>query len=123
MYQIRPPDSQSSRQSSDGCLDTALVGVTVNANLKDFFIPNAFTPNNDGKNDMFKVYGTSINKRICEYLTNGVDLLFETKNAQSGWDGNYNGHPQQTGVYIYVIQVIFSDNTSIIRKGTFNLIR
>ena len=50
-------------------------------------------------------------------------LLFETKNAQSGWDGNYNGHPQQTGVYIYVVQVVFSDNTSITRKGTFNLIR
>jgi gliding motility-associated-like protein len=110
-------------QDINGCLDTATIAITVNANLKDFFIPNSFTPNNDGKNDVFKVYGSSIREMHMSIFNQWGQQIFETRNAQSGWDGNYNGHPQQTGVYVYLIQVVFSDNSSITRKGTVNLIR
>jgi gliding motility-associated-like protein len=109
--------------SSGGCLDTANIAVTVNANLKDFFIPNSFTPNNDGRNDIFRIYGSSIKQMDMRIFNQWGELIFETKNVQSGWDGNYNGHPQQTGIYVYLIQVTFSDNSTIIRKGTIDLIR
>ena len=50
-------------------------------------------------------------------------LLFESKDLQKGWDGNANGNPQPTGVFVYLVRVVFNDNTVITKKGTVNLIR
>jgi gliding motility-associated-like protein len=110
-------------RSNQGCLDTAYTKVTVNPNTRDFFIPNAFTPNNDGKNDVFKVYGSSIKEINMRVFNQWGQLLFETKDQQRGWDGYYGGHPQPTGVYVYVAKIIFYDNTVHTGKGTINLIR
>jgi gliding motility-associated-like protein len=110
-------------QSTDGCLDTATLFVNVEANLGDFFIPNAFTPNNDGNNDIFKVYGSSIRELTMRVYDQWGELIFETKNAQNGWDGTWKGRPEAVGVYVYVAQVTFYNNVQIKRKGTVNLIR
>jgi gliding motility-associated-like protein len=95
----------------------------VEANLGDFFIPNAFTPNNDGNNDIFKVYGSSIRELTMRVYNQWGELIFETKNAQNGWDGTWKGRPEAVGVYVYVAQVTFYNNVQIKRKGTVNLIR
>jgi gliding motility-associated-like protein len=110
-------------QSTDGCLDTATLFVNVEANLGDFFIPNAFSPNNDGNNDIFKIYGSSIKELTMRVYNQWGELIFETKNAQNGWDGTWKGRPQSVGVYVYVAQVTFYNNVVIKRKGTINLIR
>jgi len=110
-------------RSNEGCLDTAYTTVTVNTNTGDFFIPNAFTPNNDGKNDVFKVYGSSIKEITMRVFNQWGQLIFETKDMQKGWDGNYNGHIQPIGVYVYAVKVVFYNNTVYTRKGTINLIR
>lgn len=110
-------------RSDKGCLDTAYAKVTINPNTKDFFIPNAFTPNNDGRNDVFKVYGSSVKELTMSIFNQWGQLLFETKDKQRGWDGNYGGHLQPTGVYVYVTKVVFYDNTVYTGKGTINLIR
>jgi gliding motility-associated-like protein len=110
-------------QSTDGCLDTATFNLLVDANLKDFFIPNSFSPNNDGNNDIFKVYGTSVKEVIMRVYNQWGELVFESENAQSGWDGTWKGRPQAVGVYVYVAKVTFYNNVTIKRKGTINLIR
>ena len=110
-------------QSTTGCLDTATLSIIVDANLKDFFIPNSFSPNNDGNNDIFKVYGTSVKEVILRVYNQWGQLIFETENAQGGWDGTWNGRPQEVGVYVYVAKVTFYNNVTIKRKGTINLIR
>ena len=110
-------------QSIDGCLDTASLFVTVDPNLKDFFIPNSFSPNGDGNNDIFKLYGSSVRDINMRVYNQWGELIFETTNAQNGWDGTWKGRPQAVGVYVYVAKVTFYNNTSIMRKGTINLIR
>jgi gliding motility-associated-like protein len=110
-------------QSSGGCLDTATLNIVVDPNLKDFFIPNSFSPNNDGNNDIFKVYGTSVKEVIMRVYNQWGELVFESENESIGWDGTWNGRPQAVGVYVYVAKVTFYNNVSIKRKGTINLIR
>ena len=110
-------------QSTDGCLDTATLFVTVDPNLKDFFIPNAFSPNGDGNNDVLKVYGSSVRDVVMRIYNQWGELIFETKDVNKGWDGTWKGRPQAVGVYVYVAQVTFYNNATMKRKGTVNLIR
>ncbi len=108
-------------KSEDGCLDTANVKTAVDN--KDFFIPNAFTPNNDGKNDLFKIYGTSVmGAEIKIYNQWGV-MLYETKDNNKGWDGTHKNKPQPIGMYLYVVKVRLLNEDTFIKKGTIRLIR
>ncbi|HEX5024112.1 MAG TPA: gliding motility-associated C-terminal domain-containing protein, partial [Agriterribacter sp.] len=108
-------------KSEDGCLDTANVKTAVDNT--DFFIPNAFTPNNDGKNDAFKIYGSSvIGAEIKIYNQWGV-MLYETKDNDQGWNGTYKNNPQPVGMYLYVVKVRLSNEDTFIKKGTIRLIR
>ncbi len=110
-------------QSSQGCIDTAVYVVQVNANTGDFFIPNAFTPNKDGKNDVWKIYGSSIRQLEIKVFSQWGQLVFSSKDPQGSWDGNYGGKPAPVGPYIYVVKVVFTDGKSLTRKGTISLIR
>jgi len=109
--------------STDGCLDTASVTINIGINKKDFYIPNTFTPNGDGRNDIFRAYGSSIKDIDLRVYTQWGGLLFESRDLFKGWDGNFNGNPQPTGVFVYLVRVVFNDNTVITKKGTVNLIR
>ena len=110
-------------QSADGCMDTATIKIMVDPNLKDFFIPNAFTPNGDGKNDVFRVYGSSIKELHMMIFNTWGQKIFESSDLEKGWDGMFNNHLQQLGAYIYVVKATFYNGTVYTKKGTFNLIR
>jgi gliding motility-associated-like protein len=109
--------------SEQGCRDTTSVRVIVSGNAKDLFIPNAFTPNNDGKNDVFKVYGSTVKQADIRIYSQWGALLFETNDNTKGWDGKSKGVPQPVGMYMYVIKVRTDTEDTFIRKGTINLIR
>ncbi len=110
-------------QSADGCRDTASVFVTVNDNTKELFIPNAFTPNNDGKNDIFKVYGTSVKSVEISVYNQWGNLMIQTRDNNRGWDGTYKGKQQPVGIYLYAIKIQLYNNGTIIRNGTISLVR
>jgi gliding motility-associated-like protein len=110
-------------RSADGCLDTATIYIELEPGGKDFFIPNAFTPNNDGKNDSFKPYGSSIKSIELRVFNQWGELVYETKDKNKGWDGMFKGKAQPVGVYPYGIKVTFLDNTTTTRRGTVNLVR
>ena len=110
-------------RSADGCLDTATLLIELEPGGKDFFIPNAFTPNNDGKNDTFKPYGSSIKSIELRVFNQWGELVYETKDKTRGWDGTFKGKAQPVGVYPYGIKVTFLDNTTSMRRGTVNLVR
>jgi trimeric autotransporter adhesin len=87
------------------------------------FFPNTFTPNNNSVDDVFKVESNVIQSmRLMVYNQWGIKV-FETTNVKEGWDGTYQGKPQPVGVYIYVASIRLTDNTTVTKKGAFNLLR
>lgn len=90
-------------------------------------IPNAFTPNGDGRNDVFGVKGISRVDYMAIYNRFG-NKMFERRNfvpadASSKWDGTFNGIPQPTESYVYVIQVHCPTGEAFVKKGTVTLVR
>ncbi|MNT82805.1 hypothetical protein D3C72_2225850 [compost metagenome] len=91
-------------------------------------MPNAFTPNGDGRNDVFvpklrldRAYSTSEFRVYNRY----GQVVHSTANMNSGWDGtsNVNGKPLEQGVYWYSIAIIFLDGTVKKFAGEVTLIR
>ena len=76
--------------------------INVNANTCDVYIPSAFTPNKDGKNDVFKAFnGEGLNSFLLLIYNRWGQKVFETNNPSQSWDGNFNGQPQAIGVYVW----------------------
>ena len=103
------------------------VRVKVHVNVIDYsnvFVPNAFTPNNDSKNDVLriKVYGKIIIDGFTIYNRWGEQVFF-TADVNKGWDGNKNGLPLPTSTYTWFIQGYDIDGTPLNLKGTVTLIR
>lgn len=88
----------------------------------EIFIPNAFTPNGDGKNDNFKPEGTTISAIDMKVFNQWGELIYQT-NQLTGWNGTYNGELQPTGVYTYTVKITLNNKTELIRKGAINLLR
>lgn len=104
------------------CTATAKLHVAV-LEPEPVYVPNAFTPNGDGNNDMFMVYGQDIKTASLKVFNRWGELVFESNNQFSGWDGTYKGQPAPTSVYTYVAEITYLNNTATDRKGTVNLIR
>ncbi|WP_316804689.1 putative Ig domain-containing protein [Pedobacter nototheniae] len=98
-------------------------GKATNPLGNTVYIPNAFTPNNDGKNDVFLIYGTAIASAKMYVYTQWGQLIFQSNSVSNGWDGTYKGVNQTSGVYVYMVEVTFNDGTTSVQKGTITLIR
>jgi len=97
--------------------------ITVLPSSGNVFIPNTFTPNNDGLNDFFYVYGNGIKSVQLRVFNQWGQLIFDAKDASLKWDGTYKGKKQPVGVYVYVAKVLLLDGKEINSKGAINLIR
>ncbi len=83
----------------------------------------AFSPNGDGKNDVWKVQGRCIKEIEVRIYNRWGEKVYESYNAQESWDGTYRGKPLDTDVYVYVINVTMQDGTTKIIKGDITLLR
>jgi len=103
---------------------TASASVAV-SNCEDCIcdIPNAFTPNTDGENDILYVLGSGFSDlEFIIYDRLGVQL-FISHSQSYGWDGKYLGAPQKNEVYIYVIRAKCNNGDKIFKKGNVTLLR
>ncbi|HRO18463.1 MAG TPA: gliding motility-associated C-terminal domain-containing protein, partial [Ferruginibacter sp.] len=105
------------------CLSAASQPLTGTAGGDDLYIPNAFTPNGDGLNDVMQVYGRSIESLKFVVFNQWGEKIHESTNPANVWDGRHRGQIQPSGVYIYVCEIILRDGTKQIKKGSINLIR
>lgn len=89
------------------------------------FIPNAFTPNNDGNNDVFTIGINNIEQGEMAIYSQWGELIFQSGNLADGWDGRVRdtGRLAPEGVYVYRIVLDGFEGTELVRSGTITLIR
>lgn len=85
-------------------------------------LPTAFSPNGDGKNDIFQVRGSGIKKIDLKIFNRFGQLVFETQDLSTGWDGTFNGHGSAADVYGYILIATYDGYNRII-KGNVTLLR
>ena len=88
------------------CKDTVMDTVIVYPDY-NFYAPNAFTPNNDGKNDFFipKAIGIDVAEFEMFIFDRWGDLIFVTQNPKNPWDGKIDGTPVKEDVYVWVVNL------------------
>ncbi len=113
----------------NGCLSKKAIEIEVDRTL-DVFIPNAFSPNDDGFNDLFTIFsGASISKiNYLKIFDRWGELVFEEENllpntSSTGWDGRFKNKKMLDGVYVYVVEVERIDGSTQSLSGELSLIR
>jgi hypothetical protein len=107
-----------------GCYGENSVTIIVFKTQPDIFVPSAFTPNGDNKNDVIHAMPVGIKKFEYFNIYNRYgQLLFTTPDPEKGWDGLLNGFKQPSGTYIYMARGISYQDKAVFRKGTIVLIR
>jgi len=115
--------------SIDDCSTEASVKVTVDK-TRSVYIPNAFSPNNDGINDEFTVFGGNEIEEVTslKIFSRWGNLVYELNNFQpndlsSGWDGIFRGKALNPSVFVFIAEIKFIDGVSIPYKGDIVLLR
>lgn len=107
----------------NGCFSTDDVFVKVYAN-NDVLVPNSFTPNGDGVNDILKPLGFGLKKIEYFRIYNRYgQLVFETRELDKGWDGTFNGKQQPSGTYTFMVSAVNYRNRVVEKAGTVLIIR
>ena len=97
--------------------------VTVRPNYS-FFVPNAFSPNNDGLNDVFRTYTSGVKEFELFLFDSYGKMVFNSSDVRDSWDGTYDGKPAPQGIYVYqVVMVKDMDIVVFSENGAFTLIR
>lgn len=109
--------------TSTGCVtvDTQMVKVIKGV---DIYVPNAFTPNGDGMNELLRP--TLMGVKELQYFrvyNRWGQLVFETKTKREGWNGRINGSPQPTQVVVWEVQALGVDAKVYTQRGTSVLVR
>ncbi|MEC5142336.1 PKD domain-containing protein [Chitinophaga sp. 212800010-3] len=127
---IRRPMTYSITATNQyGCTKTALVNIGLVCNTDVLFLPNTFSPNGDGQNDIFYPRGRGIRQIKSFRIFNrwGQEVFhregINIDDISAGWNGNFNGKPQNADVYIYFIEAYCDTNEFFQLKGNVTLLR
>jgi gliding motility-associated-like protein len=116
--------------NTDGCTDTLTIPALVKTtNRGEVLLPNAFTPSisgpgaGTGRNDIFKPLYRGVTEYQMLIFNRWGELLFETRDLETGWDGYYKGRLCPQDVYVYKIKATLSNGDVITRMGDIHLLR
>lgn len=111
-------------KNNDGCTGIDTILVFPKDCLKDFFMPTAFTPNNDGKNDAIKpILPGNVKQYRFNIYNRWGQLIFQTTDLSKRWDGTYKGLNQNGNIFVWMCTYQFENEPPQNKKGTFVLIR
>lgn len=109
---------------NNGCSNTDTIIINKKDCLQGIFVPTAFSPNNDGSNDLFKplIFGNVLNYHFVIYNRFGQSV-FASSELNKGWDGTIKGIPQNGNVFVWMCTYQLSGEAEITKKGTVILVR
>lgn len=113
-------------ENSNGCLSLPSNKVTTQivCNTTGIYIPDIFTPNGDGVNDLIKPVCVGIsNFKYFKIYNRWGNILFESNDPNKGWDGKFRGQLQPADSYIWLVEGVDSNGKEIRKTGTLNLIK
>ncbi len=115
-------------KDSNNCIDSSCVTVSVEIpcpSNKDLAVPNAFSPNGDGNNDIMilKGWGECITEFTFIIYDRWGEKVFESTDPYKTWDGTFRGQALDPAVFVYFINATFSKGEKLVRKGNISLIR
>lgn len=124
-YHVTGPGNYSVKVTDkNGCTGRASIKLTLSDCIKGMFMPQAFTPDNNGLNDRIKpiIYGDI---KVYHFLivNRYGEKVFETTDPKSYWDGNYKGKKQQEGTYVWKCMYQIGNMRKQDETGTFILLR
>jgi gliding motility-associated-like protein len=110
--------------TDEGCVDLVRNSIEVEPDFM-FYIPNTFTPDSDGKNDVFRPYGDGVKWESFEMTiyNRWGEQIFYTRDVAAGWDGRYKGADVEVGVYVYVITIQDTESELHSYRGNLNVVR
>jgi gliding motility-associated-like protein len=108
--------------AANGCTVTKMISVRVEDNF-EIFIPDIFSPNGDGQNDILYVRGLGIKEMSFKLFNRIGEKIFETNDITKGWDGCYKGTALNNAVFVYVLTATRLDGSKINKHGDVTLIR
>lgn len=112
-----------------GCITRDEVSIFVFCANSNLFMPNTFSPNGDGNNDVFYPRGKGLfTIKTLRVFNRWGEVVFERTNfgandSVKGWDGTFKGKPASQDVYVYTVEVICENNTVLTYNGNVALIR
>jgi len=108
----------------DGCSVTKGIDIAIAEHCCVLSMPNAFSPNSDGLNDVFRPVGKHFNIESFQIFNRWGQLIYTGYNQSSGWNGSYKGKVQDAGTYFYEIRYrCTSANETWSKKGDVTLVR
>jgi len=112
------------RAIAEGCFDTDTINVKVYKIDAGLYVPNAFTPGNDGINDVFRPLPVGM-KSITYFrvYNRWGQLMYAATQTEKGWDGTLHGKPQDPGVYVWIAEGRDYLDRKIAKKGSVVLIK
>ncbi|MGN6803745.1 MAG: PKD domain-containing protein [Ginsengibacter sp.] len=116
-------------KNAGGCMAEDKVSVFATCNNSNIFVPNTFSPNGDGANDIFYPRGSGVFRILdLKVFNRWGQVVFEKANfnandASAGWDGTFKGKQLAPDVFVYMLQVVCDNNTTLTFKGNIALLR
>ncbi len=113
-------------RNNDGCSNKAVVRIVVllpECEEPYIFIPNAFTPNEDGVNDRLGVRGLGIQDLYFAIFDRWGERVFETRDPEATWDGSFKGEKLPPDVYGFYVELTCWNGESFRKKGNITLLR
>jgi gliding motility-associated-like protein len=107
----------------NGCRVSASTEVVIKKD-KALFIPNAFTPDGNGNNDVFRVNAKGVKEFKLQIFNRWGEEIYRSTDIEQGWDGTLrNGNKAEASTYVYIIYLQYLDNAKVQRQGSISLIR